>query len=125
MTKEVLNIDKGLSKTPLSAVVRANGFLFLSGAPPREAGSSTIPVADIRRQTELVLDTIKRRLEEAGSGMDKVVKCTIYITNSGYFDIVNEIYARYFDKDPPARTFVTVGSWPWNFDIEIDCIAVA
>jgi len=125
MTKEVLDIDRTQSKTPLSPVVRANGFLFLSGAPPREAGSSSFAILDIRRQTELVLETIKRRLEAAGSSMDKVVKCTIYITNSAYFDVVNEIYARYFDKDPPARTFVTVGAWPQHFDIEIECIAVA
>lgn len=125
MDKEIIPVDIGLSKTPLSAVVKAGGFLFLSGTPPREAGKSEIPLADIRRQTELVLDNIKRRLEAAGSSLDKVVKCTVYVTNAAYFDIVNEVYARYFASEPPARTFVTVGSWPWPFDIEIDCIAVA
>jgi len=123
--KEIVPIDVGLSKTPLSAVVKANGFLFVSGTPPREPGKSDIPLADIRRQTELVLDGIKRRLEAAGSSLDNVVKCTVYVTNAAYFDIVNEVYARYFLVEPPARTFVTVGSWPWPFDIEIDCIAVA
>jgi len=124
MPKEIVDVDRGMSATPLSAVVKANGFVFVSGTPPREPGSNKIAVTDIRRQTELVLDAVKRRLEAAGSSLDKVVKCTIYISNAGYFDIVNEVYARYFTKDPPARTFVTVGSWPWSFDIEIDCIAV-
>lgn len=125
MSKEIVNVDRGLSATPLSAVVKANGFVFVSGTPPRDPETGKIVVADIQRQTELVLDAVKRRLEAAGSSLEKVVKCTVYITNSGYFDLVNEVYARYFRVDPPARTFVVVGSWPWTFDIEIDCIAVA
>ena len=124
MRREVVNIDQGLSATPLSAAVKAGGFVFVSGTPPREAGSSTIAFGDIRRQTELVLEGLKRRLEAAGSSLEQVVKCTVYATNSGYFDIVNEVYALYFPEAPPARTFVTVGSWPWPFDIEIDCIAL-
>jgi 2-iminobutanoate/2-iminopropanoate deaminase len=123
--KEVLDVDRSLSKAPLSPVVKAGDFLFLSGAPPREEGKTEIAVTDIRRQTELVLNTLKRRLEASGSSLEKVVKCTVYVTNAGYFDLVNEVYARYFPKDPPARTFVNVGSWPWPFDIEIECIAIA
>lgn len=125
MKKEIVDVDKGLSSTPLSAAVKAGGFVFVSGMPPREPGSSKIPLADVKRQTELVLDGLQRRLEAAGSSLEKVVKCTVYVTNAAYFDIVNEVYARYFPVDPPARTFVTVGSWPWPFDVEIECIAVA
>lgn len=125
MKKEIVNVDLGSSKTPLSAAVKAGGFVFISGTPPREAGESKIAMVGIQRQTELVLESIKRRLEASGSSLEQVVKCTVYVTNSGYFDVINEVYARYFTVDPPARTFVTVGSWPWPFDIEIDCIAVA
>ena len=56
--------------------------------------------------------------------MGKVVKTTVYCTNSGHFDLVNNVYREYFSEDPPARTFVTVASWPMAFDIEIECIAV-
>jgi enamine deaminase RidA (YjgF/YER057c/UK114 family) len=66
---------------------------------------------------------VKATLEAAGSSLDKVVKVTIFITNAAYFNRVNEIYARYFPHNPPARSFVTIGSWPWEFDIEIECIA--
>jgi 2-iminobutanoate/2-iminopropanoate deaminase len=125
MKKEIVDVDKGLSSTPLSAAVKAGGFVFISGTPPREPGNPAIPLADVKRQTELVLDGIKRRLEASGSSLDKVVKCTVYVTNAAYFDIVNTVYRTYFPVDPPARTFVTVGSWPWPFDIEIDCIAIA
>lgn len=125
MKKEIVKIDQGLSATPLSAAVKAGGFVFISGTPPREPGRSEIPLADVSRQTELVLDGLRRRLEASGSSLEQVVKCTVYVTNAAYFDIVNEVYNRYFPTDPPARTFVTVGSWPWPFDVEIDCIAVA
>ena len=126
--KEIIDVYTGVmakSGTPLSPVVKAGDFLFLSGIPPRDPKTGKVPLADIRLQTELVLQEIKRRLEAAGSSLDKVVKCTVYVTNAAYFDLINEVYARYFDHDPPARTFVTVGSWPWPFDIEIDCIAIA
>lgn len=49
----------------------------------------------------------------------------IYVTNVAYFSTINEIYARYFPAEPPARSFVAVGSWPMEFDIEIECIALA
>ena len=57
--------------------------------------------------------------------MDKVLKVTVYASNSAYFSTINKVYARYFSDDPPARTFVTVGSWPMEFDIEIECVALA
>jgi 2-iminobutanoate/2-iminopropanoate deaminase len=60
----------------------------------------------------------------AASSRDKVVKVTIYIANAAWFSAVNAVYARYFPHDPPARTFVAVGSWPLEFDIEVECIAV-
>jgi enamine deaminase RidA (YjgF/YER057c/UK114 family) len=50
---------------------------------------------------------------------------TVFAANSGYFARINEIYRRYFPHQPPARTFVTVGSWPMEFDIEIECVALA
>ena len=67
----------------------------------------------------------KACLEAAGSSLDKVVKCNVYAANSGYFNAVNEVYARYFSHNPPARTFAAVGSWPMPFDIEIECVAIA
>ena len=110
---------------PLSPVVRANGFVFVSGLPPMDLKTGKILPGDMEAQTDASLAAVKHALEAAGSSLDKVVKATVYVTNAAYFPTVNRVYARYFPKDPPARTFVTVGSWPLEFDIEIECIALA
>ena len=129
MKKEIIDVP-GISKhlkkegIPLSAVVRAGGFVFVSGQPPVDRRTGRIPLVGITKQTQMVLDNIKVCLEAAGSSLEKAVKCTIYITNAAYFDEVNDVYRRYFRRNPPARVFCTVGSWPKKFDVEIDCIAV-
>jgi reactive intermediate/imine deaminase len=110
---------------PLSPAVKAGGFVFVSGAPPIDLATGAIVTGDIVRQTEASLDNLKATLEAAGSSLDKVVKVTIFAANSAYYGTINKVYARYFAKDPPARTFVTVASWPMEFDIEIECIALA
>ncbi|MBM3486860.1 MAG: RidA family protein [Alphaproteobacteria bacterium] len=113
------------AKVPLSPVVRANGFVFVSGMPPFDLKTGKIARGDIVMQTELCLLNVKNALEIASSSLDKVCKVTIYIANSAYYPTVNAIYAKFFPHNPPARTFATVGSWPWEFDIEIECIALA
>jgi 2-iminobutanoate/2-iminopropanoate deaminase len=112
-------------KIPLSAATSGNGFVFVSGLPPVDWRTGELVRGDILVQTRQSLENVKRALEEAGSSLDKVLKTTIYATNSAYFNDVNRIYAEYFPTDPPARSFVTVGSWPWEFDIEIEAIALA
>lgn len=112
-------------KIPLSAATSGNGFVFVSGLPPVDWKTGELVRGDILVQTRQSLENVKRALEEAGSSLDKVLKTTIYATNSAYFNDVNRIYAEYFPTNPPARSFVTVGSWPWEFDIEIEAIALA
>ena len=130
MGKEIFEVE-GIgamikaSKVPLSPVVKGGGLVFVSGMPPIDPASGKLARMDIDQQTELCLANVKACLEAAGSSLDKVLKCTVYVSNAGYFGAVNEIYARYFAHEPPARTFVAVGSWPMEFDIEIECIALA
>ena len=129
MDKEIINVSPisealAKAKVPLSPAVKANGFVFVSGLPPFDRRTGEMVKGDIAAQTEASLENVKAALEAAGSSLDKVVKVTIYIANAAWFSRVNEVYARYFPKDPPARTFVAVGSWPLEFDIEVECIAV-
>ena len=77
------------------------------------------------RQAEIVLDQIKLCIEAAGSSLERVVKCNVYCTaDESHFAKFNDVYARYFSAESPARIFVHVPSWPGPFDVEIDCVAV-
>ncbi|PPR11410.1 MAG: 2-iminobutanoate/2-iminopropanoate deaminase [Alphaproteobacteria bacterium MarineAlpha11_Bin1] len=111
-------------KVPLSPAVKANGFVFVSGLPPIDTKTGKLVNGDISRQTRQSLRNVRDALKAAGSSMDQVVKVNIYCSNSGYFDRINDEYRKFFPKNPPARTFVTVGSWPWEFDVEIECTAL-
>ena len=110
---------------PLSPVVRANGFVFVSGLPGIDIATGKIVDGGIEEQTEASLAALRHALETAGSSMEKVVKTTVYVSNAAHFAKVNRVYARHFPDKPPARTFVAVGSWPLEFDIEIECVALA
>ena len=124
---EVPGISEGIRKAgvPLSPVIRANGFVFVSGLPPIDPATGGFAKGDIATQTELSLRAVKRALEAAGSSIEKVCKVTVYASNAAHFRTINEVYSRTFAAAPPARTFVAVGSWPLDFDIEIECIALA
>lgn len=110
---------------PLSPVVKAGGFVFVSGLPGMDLETGAVVAGDIEAQTEASRRAVRHALEAAGSSLDKVVKVTIYASNAAWFAKINRIYARHFPHRPPARTFVAVGSWPLEFDIEIECVALA
>ncbi len=110
-------------KAPTSAVTRHGDTVYVTGAPPFVPETGEIFEGPIERQTELVLEQMKRCLEAAGSDLDHVLKCNVYCTSVEKFAAVNAVYTRYFPKDPPARIFINVPRWPGPFDIEIDCVA--
>jgi 2-iminobutanoate/2-iminopropanoate deaminase len=110
-------------RAPTSVVTRHGDTVYVSGLPPFDPQTGEVVNAPIERQTELVLQQMKLCLETAGSSLDNVLKCNVYCTSVEKFAAVNEIYRRFFPKDPPARIFVNVPAWPGRFDIEIDCVA--
>ncbi len=129
MDKDVIEIpviSDAIRRTgaPLSPVVRANGFLFVSGLPGIDLSTGEIMSGDIEVQTTAALHALKHTLDAAGSSMSQVVNVTIYASNGAYFRKINQIYSRFFFDPYPARTFVVVGSWPLEFDIEIACVAL-
>ena len=109
---------------PISAAVRANGFIFVSGTPPIDPATGHFVRGSIAEQAELCLRNLRHVLESAGSSLDKI--CMVHVYASGdHYRTINEVYARFFPSNPPARTFVPVGDWPLDFDIEIECVALA
>ncbi len=122
--KDVMD-DKGRRAVPLSRAIKANGFVFVSGIPPYDPQTSRLVGGGIEAQTRRVLENLRITLQAAGSSLERVVKTTVFCSNAAYFTDINEVYREYFPQDPPTRTFVTVGSWPGKFDIEIEAIALA
>jgi 2-iminobutanoate/2-iminopropanoate deaminase len=128
MKREVIHVEPLSTwlerwKAPTSAVTRHGDTVYVSGFPPFDPDTGEVVNAPIDRQTELVLQQMRLCLETAGSSLEKVLKCNVYCTSVEQFAVVNEVYRRFFPKDPPARIFVNVPSWPGHFDIEIDCVA--
>jgi 2-iminobutanoate/2-iminopropanoate deaminase len=110
-------------KAPAAAVTRHGDTVYVSGLPPFDPETGEIIARPIEQQAEIVLRQMKLCLETAGSSLDQVLKCNVYCTSVEKFAAVNEVYTRFFSKDPPARIFINVPAWPGPFDIEMDCIA--
>jgi 2-iminobutanoate/2-iminopropanoate deaminase len=110
---------------PYSQAVRSGSFLFCSGQIPLDPKSGQIVSGDIAAQTRRVLDNIAAILKAEGLTFDHVVKTIIFLTDLGDFQTVNEIYASYFKKAPPARSTVQVPALPKGARVEIEAIAVA
>ncbi len=109
---------------PYSQAVVAAGFVFVSGQIPLDATTGQLTAASIAEQTKTVLTNLEAILEEAGSSMARVVKTTVYLTDMGNFDEMNQVYSQFFTSNKPARATVEVSRLPKGVAVEIDAIAV-
>jgi 2-iminobutanoate/2-iminopropanoate deaminase len=124
--KDVISTDRGPKAIgPYSQAIRANGFIFVSGQVPFDPATGQIIEGDTARQTARVLDNLKAIAEAAGSSLDRAVKVGVFLKDMNDFQAMNEVYARYFGKNPPARTTVEVARLPRDVRIEIDLITLA
>jgi 2-iminobutanoate/2-iminopropanoate deaminase len=124
--KEVISTDRGPKAIgPYSQAIRANGFLFISGQIALDPSTQQLAAADIKGQTERVLENLKGILEAAGSSLDRVVRTTVFLIDMNEFAAMNEIYGRYFPAQPPARSTVQAARLPRDVRVEIDVIALA
>lgn len=108
---------------PYSQAIRAGGFVFVSGQVSIDPATQQLVNGDIAAQTDLVLKNLSAILDAAGSGMEQVVRCTVFLKNISEFGAMNEVYARYFTSKPPARSTVEVSRLPKDVLVEIDAIA--
>jgi 2-iminobutanoate/2-iminopropanoate deaminase len=109
---------------PYSQAVKAGNFVFASGQIPLDPSTGELVNGDVKKATERSLENVKAILEAAGTSLDKVVKTTVFVKNMSDFAAVNEVYAKYFDKDMPARSCVEV-KLPKDALVEIEVIALA
>jgi len=110
---------------PYSQAIRANGFVFVSGQVAIDPATQQVISGDVAVQTDRVLKNLSGILQAAGSGLEKVVRSTVFLKNMGDFAAMNEIYGRYFNSTPPARSTVEVARLPKDVLVEIDAIALA
>ena len=108
---------------PYSQAVESNGLIFTSGQIAIDPKTNQLMEGDVTEQALLVFENLKAVLVAGGSGLDKVIKTTIFLQNMSDFGAVNELYARYFDKSLPARSTIEVSRLPKDVLIEVDCIA--
>ena len=108
---------------PYSQGIAAAGLLFLSGQVPLDPKTGTLVQGTIQEEVARVLDNLKGVLETAGSGLERVVKTTVYLTSLNDFEGMNEAYARAFGDGRPARSTIQVSALPRGARVEIDAIA--
>ena len=109
---------------PYSQAIKANGFVFVSGQVPLDPATGQVIAGDIAAQTERVLKNVSAILAAAGTGLDRVVKTTVFLKDMGDFARMNEVYAKFFTAAPPARATVAVAGLPKNVAVEIDVVAL-
>ncbi len=109
---------------PYSQAVRVGSMVFCAGQIPLDPKSGQIVTGDIAAQTRRVLDNITAVLKADGLTFEHIVKTTIFLTDLGDFQTVNEIYGSYFKQEPPARSTVQVSALPKGARVEIEVIAM-
>lgn len=108
---------------PYSQAIEANGLIFVSGQIPLDPATGAFVPGGVEVQAEQSLKNLKAVLEAAGCSLADVVKTTVFLTNMGDFAAVNEVYARFFTAECPARSAVQVGALPKGALVEIEAIA--
>jgi len=123
--KEIISTENAPGAIgPYSQAIKAGGMLFCSGQIPIDTATGEFVEGGVVEQTEQVLRNLKAVLEAAGAGISNVVKTTVFLADMNDFGAMNEVYAKYFGDDKPARATVQAARLPRDARVEIECIAV-
>lgn len=125
MREVIATNDAPRAMGPYSQAIRANGLVFCSGQVAIDPASQQVINGDIAAQTDRVLKNLSLVLKAAGTGMEKVVRTTVFLKNIDDFAAMNQAYGKYFTSAPPARSTVEVARLPKDVLVEIDVIALA
>lgn len=108
---------------PYSQAVLDGDTIYVAGQGPGNPQTGQLEMGDVPSQTRRTLDNMKAILEAAGSSLDKVLRCNVYLKDINDFAAMNQVYATYFTTPFPARTTIQAGALPGGISVEIDCIA--
>jgi 2-iminobutanoate/2-iminopropanoate deaminase len=125
--KEVIRTETApapFQGAPYSQAIKANGFVFVSGQLAVKPDHAEILGDNVTDQTEQVLTNLRAILEAAGTGLDRLVKTTVFLQNLDDFPAMNEVYKKYVGDEPPARSTVEVAKLPSGALVEIEAIAL-
>lgn len=123
--KKIITTDKAPRPVgPYSQALVVGRFVFVSGQAALDPETGKLVGADVAAQTERVLENISAILEAAGLGLERVVKTNVFLLDMRDFAAMNEVYGRFFQTEPPARTTVAVARLPLDALVEIEAVAV-
>jgi len=108
---------------PYSQAIVEGDFIFVAGQGPINPGTGSLELGDARSETKRVFENMKAILQAAGSSLEQVVKCNVYLRDINDFAAMNEVYQTYFSRPFPARTTIQAGALPGGIAVEIECIA--
>ena len=122
--KKALETNKAaIPGGPYSQAIIYNGIIYLSGQGPIDSQTNQVVHGTIEQETELSMENIRIILEETGSSLSKVLQINAYLLNIREYGRFNEVYRRYFPKEPPARTCIQAARLPFDIRVEISAIA--
>jgi len=122
--REVIRMPGSLPGLPFSSAVRVGNLLFLSGQIGALPGTRELAPGGIEAETRQTMENIKAVLEYAGSSLDRVVKCTVFLGTMEHYAAMNQVYGSYFPEEPPARSTLGASGLALGAAVEIECIAL-
>jgi len=108
---------------PYSQAIVEGDFIFVAGQGPINPATGSLELGDVRQETKRVFENLRAILQAAGSSLEHVVKCNVYLRDINDFAAMNEVYKTYFSAPFPARTTIQAGALPGGIGVEIECIA--
>ncbi len=123
--KEVLAVPGAVAGLPFSPAVKVGNIIYLSGQLGNQMGTRTLVSGGIGPETRQTLMNIKTVLEAAGSSLDNVFKCTVFLADIGDYEAMNQVYASVFRNQPPARSTIAGSGLALGARVEIECMATA
>jgi len=121
--KQVRTDEAPAAIGPYSQAIVHGGLVYCSGQIALDPSSGTLVQGDVQTETRLVLKNLSAVLNKAGSGLNRVIKVTVFLKDLGDFTAVNQVYAEAFGEHRPARACVEVARLPRDVRVEIDCVA--